>query len=188
MTTPWTPAGEWAGQTVAVLASGPSMSAEVAQALREHRTIAVNYTHRLAPWADMLVGMDGNWPREWREFAGWRVCGIEDDTLDAFYVGHMSERVTLAAGHTIDFRNSGLAAIRIAARMGASRIILAGFEPENPRRWHDDEVDSGELVGVAAGLAQLRAELAAAGVVVEDFQPKRKAKAKPPEPDGALDG
>lgn len=167
MTTLWKPDGAWPGQTVAVLASGPSMSQVVADGLRAHRTIAVNYTHRLAPWADMLVALDGNWPPEFRAFAGLRVTGVLDDSLNALYAGAMYERVVIGPSHVIEIRNSGLAAIRIAADMGAARIILAGFDPERGTRWHDDEVDTGEYVGVAAGLEQISADLSARGIVVE---------------------
>ena len=171
MTTPWQPNNEWAGATVAVLGSGPSMSAEVVEALREHRTIAVNDAHRLAPGADMLVALDGNWPPAQREFAGMRVTGVADDELDALYCGPMYERVTLGPNHQIEIRNSGLAAVRIAAGMGAARIILAGFEPDRPGHFYDDEVDTGGYLGLAEGLAALIAELQARGIAVEKYAP-----------------
>lgn len=163
MTTPWKPAGEWAGETVAVLAGGPSMTEQLAERLRAHRTIAVNHAHRMAPWADMLLALDGNWPQAWREFPGMRVTGVKDDTLDALYVGQMFEMVTLRAGHVVLIRNSGLAAIRVAARMGSAQIILAGFEPE---KWTPSfEGEPNPYVGVAEGLEAIRAELR--GVIVE---------------------
>lgn len=173
MTTSWKPNGEWAGATVAVLASGPSMSVEVAQALREHRTIAVNDAARVAPWADMLVALDAlrHWPPEWREFAALRVTGIADEEHDALYAGPRYERVRLASNHEIEIHNSGLAAVRIAAEMGAARIILAGFEPEARRHFYDDEVDTGEYVGLADGLAAITAELQARGIAVERYAP-----------------
>lgn len=172
MTTPWKASREWEGQTVAVLATGPSMSAEVAQNLSAHHAIAVNEAISVAAWADMLVALDGNWPPAFREFAGLRLTGIEDETLDAFYIGHRSESVTLAAGHVVSIRNSGLAAIRIAAEMGASRILLAGFDyPARRGHFYDDEVDTGEYVGLQAGLKQITAELRAAGVAVERIEP-----------------
>ena len=65
----WTVPRMWEGQTVAVLASGPSLTPALAQRLRVHRTIAVNHAHRLAPWADMLLALDGGWPDELRQFA-----------------------------------------------------------------------------------------------------------------------
>lgn len=184
MTKPWINARECAGQTVAVLACGPSMSQQLADSLREHRTIAVNEAIRLAPWADMLLALDGNWPQAFRDFAGVRLAGIEDDTLDAFYIGHRFDRVTIAPGHQVEIRNSGLAAIRIAAEMGASRILLAGFDhPARPGRFYDDEVDTGEYIGLAAGLVQITAELQAQGVSVERYQfpiPGRVAPAERP--------
>ena len=167
MTTTWAIPPDWQGQTVAVLASGPSMSQEVADALREHRRIVVNHTHRLAPDADMLVCMEGNWPQEYREFAGLRVTGVLDDDLDALYIGPRWERVQMEAGRVIEIHNSGLTAVRVAALMGASRIILAGFAPETQRRWHDDDVDTGAYIGLAEALKALEAELTARGVIVE---------------------
>lgn len=162
MTTNWQPNGAWAGERVAVLLSGPSMSEPVAQELGDlcDRVIAVKYTHRIAPWADMLVALDGNWPQEFRDFAGLKVTGVADAELDALYVGHVQEQVG-----AVSIRNSGLAAVRIAAGMGASRIVIAGFEPETGNRWHDDA--QRPYTGVRAGMEQIRAELMARGVEVE---------------------
>lgn len=167
MTTTWKITPDWQGETVAVLASGPNMSQEVADALREHRRIVVNHTHKLAPDADMLVAMDGNWPQEWRDFAGLRVTGVQDDDLDALYIGPRWERVKLAANHEIEIHNSGLTAIRIAAEMGAARIILAGFAPDTPGHWYDDVQEA--YTGAPQGLAAIEAELTARGVIVERF-------------------
>lgn len=171
MTTPWTITPQWTGQTVAVIACGPGLTAEAVEQLRKHRTIVVNEAHRLAPWADMLVAMDGNWPPAWREFNGLRVCGVQDQDIDALHAGPFWERIG-----SMEFRNSGLAAVRIAAALGASRIILAGFSPETPGRFYDDEVDTGQYAGVAEGLRQITAELTARGIVVEEFKADKPAK------------
>ncbi len=185
MTTPHKITPDWAGQTVAVLASGPSMSQAVADALASHRRIVVNYTFLLAPGADMLVALDLD-RQLWADaagFAGLRVCGVPSDEVDALFVGHLYERIEMEPGHVIETRNSGLAAIRIAAAMGAKRIILAGFDPEQgghfEGRPHLDGVPEGEYVGLVAGLAAITAELAAQGIPVERYAPvalrKRKA-------------
>lgn len=181
MTKPWNGNPLWSGQTVAVMACGPSLTQDVADALRDHRTIVVNDAVRLAPWADMLVALDAGryWTQEMREFAGLRLTGIEDDDLDAFYIGMRYERIALSSSHVVEIRNSGLAAIRIAAQMGASRIVLAGFDPERPGHFYDDEVD--EYVGLAVGVRQMTAELAALGVKVEAFSAPEKPKKKPKE-------
>jgi hypothetical protein len=169
MTTPWKPNGEWAGETVAVLGAGPSMTPSVVDALRGHRIIAAGFA---CEGADMLVALDGNWPQDWCEFPGMRVTGVSDDDLDAMYIGPQWERVQVAPGHEIEIHNSGVTAIRIAAGMGAARIILAGFDPDQPRHFYDDEVDTGEdpYTGLALALDALTAELAARGVTVERFQ------------------
>jgi hypothetical protein len=180
MTKPWTNDRPWQGLTAAVLACGPSMSGELAEALREHRTIAVNEAIRVAPWADATLALDANWTTEQRSFAGLRLTGIEDPELDAFYIGHRFERIRLAPSHVVEISNSGLAAIRLAAEMGAARILLAGFEPESPGHFYDDEVH--EYVGIAIGIRQLTEELAQRGVTVERYELPPAADVKPAGP------
>ena len=172
MTTTWTIPKLWEGETVAVLATGPSMSQDVADALSGHKRIVVNQGYRLAPDADMLVAMDGNWPQEYRDFPGMRVTGVKDDDLDAYYIGPRWERVRLENGAEVEIHNSGLTAVRIAAAMGAKKIILAGFDGFSPGErvhYYDDEIDVGAYVGVTIGLKKIIAELAAQGVTVERF-------------------
>lgn len=165
MTTPWQPSGEWAGATVAVLAAGPSMTAAVAEAVRAQadRVIVVNNAIRFAPAADMLVALDAGWPQEWRDFGGMLVTGIEDSDLDALYVGHRFERVQIGPSHEIEIRNSGLTAVRLAAELGAARIIRAGFDATAEDGFPYD--------GVALGLRAIERELRARGIVVEPYLP-----------------
>lgn len=172
MTTTWTIPKLWEGETVAVLATGPSMSQDVADALSGHKRIVVNEGYRLAPDADMLVAMDGNWPQEYRDFPGMRVTGVKDDDLDAYYIGPRWERVRLENGAEVEIHNSGLTAIRVASALGAKKIIIAGFDgfvPGERIHYYDDEVDTGAYVGVTIGLKNIIAELSAKGVTVERF-------------------
>jgi hypothetical protein len=164
MTRAWNITPKWTGDTVAVLASGPSMSAAVAESLRWCHTIAVKHTCRLAPWASMLVALDAPWPNGFRTFKGLRVAGVADNETDALYAGPWMERVQMGPGHVIEIRNSGLAAIRIAAAMGAKGIVLAGFDPHQPGRWHDPAPT--HYAGLAEGLAALCTELKARGIEV----------------------
>lgn len=169
MTTLWEIPGMWTGQTVAVLARGPSMSKNVAEAfgVESNPVIAVSTTYQLAPWADMLFAHDLAWWQQHRDaegFAGLRVCG-QDGEIDALRVELPDERVTIAPGHVLELRNSGLMAIRIAAAAGASRILLAGFDPERGGRW--DSPEARRYPGVAEGLAAIMADLRSRGVGVE---------------------
>lgn len=185
MTTAHTITPIWQGDTVAVIGCGTSATPTAAEQLRGQvdRTIVVNHAHRLAPWADMLVALDANWPQEYRDFPGLRVTGIEDPGLDALYIGPRWERVDHPDRGAIEVINSGLTALRIAGLMGARRIMLLGFEPEQNVRFYDDQVDTGNLThaddpyaGVVQGLANITAQLQAAGVSVHHF---RSAEAQP---------
>lgn len=166
MTTPWTITPEWQGQTVAVLGAGPDMTPELAETARGHKTIVVNRAVKFAPWADMFVALDPHHPF-WDEadrldFKGMRVCGVECEH-DALYPGVMYETVILAPGNVIEIRNNALAAIRIAALMGAKKIMLLGFDPE---RYEEVHAHTG-FTGLVAGLAQITAELRANGIDIE---------------------
>lgn len=166
MTTPWTIAPIWTGLTVAILGAGPDMTAELAETARGHKTIAVNRAVKFAPWADAFVALDPHHPF-WEEadnvgFKGLRICGVECD-IDALYPGMMYETVVMGEGHTQEIRNNALAAIRIAQRLGAAKIILLGFDPE---RYEEVHAHTG-FTGLVQGLAQITAELQAAGIAVE---------------------
>lgn len=165
MTTFWViPVDMWAGETVAILGAGPDMTADLAETARGHKTIAVNRAIKLAPWADMFVALDPHHPF-WdsaSDFHGLRVCGVECD-IDALYPGMLYETVQIAENHIIQIRNNALAAIRIAARAGAAKIVLLGFDPE---RYEEIHAHTG-FYGLVQGLEQLTAELRAQGIVIE---------------------
>lgn len=111
----------------------------------------------------MLLALDGSpvdgfW-RDARDFAGMKVCGARCE--DALYLPMPHERVTIRAGHVIEIRNSGLAAIRIAATAGARNILLLGFDPH---------LALGRYPGMVEGLAAITAELRAIGINCERYQ------------------
>lgn len=166
MTTPWTITPEWAGETVAILGAGPDMTADLAETARGYKTIAVNRAVKFAPWADMFVALDPHHPF-WEEaenvgFKGIRVCGIECD-IDARYPGMMYENINMGEAHDISIRNNALAAVRIAERMGAKKIVLIGFDPE---RYEEVHLHTG-FTGLVAGLRQITVELVSKGIEVE---------------------
>src|SRR3990167_1144446 len=58
----WNVEPEWAGETVAILGGGPSLTPWQAEACRGAcRVIAVNTSYWLAPWADLLYFSDEVW-------------------------------------------------------------------------------------------------------------------------------
>jgi len=160
MTTPWTVPRDWEGETVAVLASGPSMSQEVANMVRAARcrVIAVNnqaipttcdgkVLPALAPWADMLYAADVKWWMEHavaaRAFPGLKVTVR---TVLPFDDVHSLEQSNLAPydsrpTHVVSGGNSGYQAAHIAAQRGARRILLCGFDMRDvngKKHWFGD--------------------------------------------------
>lgn len=137
----WTPDQVFAGETVFCLASGPSLTQEIVDKIRGPRTIVVNTSVNLAPWADVLFFTDSGWYEPRRElvanFAGLvismsatakrelpdkvkRVQGIGDPQGGCFpKLGSPGVRQGRSSGHT---------AVGLAIALGASRVILVGYD------------------------------------------------------------
>lgn len=108
--------------TFAVLATGPSMSQEQADYVRGRcKVVAVCNAYTLAPWAEALVCNDGIWWKvhpEALKFAGRKFCGQAWPGTE-FLRGERG----FPAGC-----NSGYQGIRVAGLLGATRILLLGFD------------------------------------------------------------
>lgn len=109
--------------TWAVLATGPSMSQEVADSIRGRaRCVAVSDAYRLAPWADALASTDYKWwahHQDAQDFAGrkFTACPTQQGLLHLERIPGMPSA-----------SNSGLLGCRVAAFLGATRILLLGFD------------------------------------------------------------
>lgn len=182
MTQRWgIPATLFAGQTVAVIGAGPDTTeAFIRENTTGLKTIAVNRAVRHAPWADVFVALDPHHPF-WEEadkmgFSGIRICGVECD-LDAMYAGMFYERVTLRDGTQLEIRNNALAAIRVAERGGAAKIVLVGFDPA---RYEEIHAHTG-FRGLTEGLEKITTELLAKGIPVERIDsPVQNPGTRPP--------
>jgi hypothetical protein len=133
--TPWKVPREWVGETVTVLASGPSMSAEVAEMVRGKTRVIVDDQFRLAPWADVLYAADWQWwthenNADARHFAGTKVtlsmaCPFPEVKLlragEDYGISDSSDALNTC-------KNSGWQAINLAYLYGAKRILLCGFD------------------------------------------------------------
>lgn len=141
----WAVPPEWRGETVVILASGPSMTREVAEYVRgKARVIAVSnqgidnevagqVVPAIAPWADVLYSADAKWWTFHREralaFAGRRVSvrsalrWPEVLTLDLSPEPVFDPRPT----HIASGGNSGYQALHLGVQFGATRAVLCGF-------------------------------------------------------------
>ncbi len=145
----WFP--RWEGRTVVIVASGPSAGEEDFEAARaaagcEPVWVAINASHRLIPWADMVYGADGLfWTRdeEARAHPGLKVTQhVKDAARFGLHCVKLNpKRRTMAFeryGEIGSGGNSGFQAVNLAAQAGASRIVLVGFDYSLARgvHWH----------------------------------------------------
>jgi hypothetical protein len=110
--------------TWAVLASGSSMSQEVADSVRHLPTVAVSDTFRLAPWARAMYANDAAWwqaNQDAAQFAGEKFSArARGDGIAEVRPGH-----GLGTG-----TNSGLCGLHLAITLGGrrERYLLCGFD------------------------------------------------------------
>lgn len=126
----------------AIVASGPSLTAEDCEALRQSGlpTIAVNSSWKAARFAEVIYGGDDVW---WQSYGheidipARRVCFMRQTAARLGIEHHKG-----AAGSVIC---SGYQAIRWAMQQGAKRIILLGFDCSVARgtHWHGDHDKTG---------------------------------------------
>jgi hypothetical protein len=122
--------------TVVCIASGPSLTAEDCERVRGLPSIVTNTTFRLCPWATVLIAHDKKWwemyGKEVREtFPGHKV------TVHPGGRHHGAQVLALLKFRT--FRNSGAAAISLAALAGAKRVIMIGYDCQHTNgqtHWH----------------------------------------------------
>lgn len=129
------------------LASGPSLTETDVALVAEWRqagdriVVVTNTTFRIAPWADYLYAMD----RKWWEHHLKEVRSVFQGKL----VSNSAHSKQLGLTHTGELfkrfepcQNSGAAAISLAVRLGASRVIMLGYDCGIPKgekaHWHGD--------------------------------------------------
>jgi hypothetical protein len=129
----------WQGQTVAVCGSGPSLTEDVAAAVRALGVpvIVTNDTWRRLPDADVLFAANASWwnkrnPRVSplpEEFAGERIVCEQGLVKDATFVAPRKVRIG---------GNSALRACHLAEDRGAARILLFGVDlrDDDLTHWH----------------------------------------------------
>jgi hypothetical protein len=138
----------WDGETAVILAGGPSLIAEDIEAVRGRaRVIAIKDAVWLAPWADAFYCCGGEIVGTW-----WKHYGAEllfeglRYTLDPKAGDYASVlRDTGVTGLELDpsglrtGKNSGYQAINLAVHLGASRIVLLGYDmqqaPDGRHHW-----------------------------------------------------
>lgn len=108
-----------------MLATGPSMSQATADYVRARHpavgVVAVCNAYVLAPWADAIVCNDHVW---------WTVHHAALKLPGRKFCGQMSPGTEFLPSHPRfpAGTNSGLQGLRVAEKLGASRIVMLGFD------------------------------------------------------------
>lgn len=143
----WPVPREWEGETVIVIAGGPTVSTEQIEYVHGKgvKVIAINNTALLAPWADILYACDAKWWK-WHdgapEFKGVKVGlrytvagnGCENGWTEDLYPDIKSlaydgfEGVSCVPGIVKSGKDSGYQAIQLAIQLGAAKIVLLGYD------------------------------------------------------------
>lgn len=124
--------------TIVCIATGPSLVPEDVDACRgAARVIAINDAGRLAPWADVWYACDRRWwhwqVRDHRPaLLGFK--GLKFSLQQTIVPDVVTLKNTGVTGLELDpsglktGRNSGYQAINLAVHLGATRILLLGYD------------------------------------------------------------
>lgn len=123
----WNPTRIWADQTVFIVGGGPSLRRFDFSRLRNRHVLAVNAAGYDVPWAKVLFFRDPEWYRDNETLVlNWAGL-VVSVSREAKRVNPRVLRVAVG-GRLRRARTSGHMAVDLAGMMGASRIILLGFD------------------------------------------------------------
>lgn len=125
------------GQTVAILAPGPTLTAEQAAATSHLFTVAIGDAYRLAPYARVVYHTDARWwLHHWKDVSRHRGMKL---TLDE--TAHSREICVIPCtgergfdpdpGRVRHGNNSGYAALHAVAHATPARVLLFGYDMQS---------------------------------------------------------
>ena len=147
---------DWHQQTCVCIASGPSLTAEQLTMVHSYRkygamtlrAIAINdcglrrNLPLAAPWADILYAADQRWWRFYKPaFTGLRISGepVKDVETIPLTMLARQEPMPREPGSVVSGDHSGFQALGLALTLGATRIILLGYDcGGNKRNCHEN--------------------------------------------------
>ncbi len=128
---------DWRGRTVVCIASGPSLTAEDCEAVKAsgHPSVVTNTTFRMAPWADVILGMDLKW---WQEYGAEVKAKCPGRRMSTSHAARSYGAESLwQCGWFPSVLNSGQAAISLAMVSGAKKVVLLGYDCQKTGgKWH----------------------------------------------------
>ncbi len=185
----------WPGETVVIIASGPSLTqADVDWVRGRARVIVINTSYQMAPWADILYACDSRWWR-WHKgaptFTGLKFALTKDSGRwpGVTVLGKTGIEGIETKPHALKTgANSGYQALNLAVHLGVSRAVLLGYDMHTgylgKEHWHKDHpVKQPSPYGSFLRYFNTAVEpLKALGVEVINCTPKSSLKCFPRKP------
>lgn len=179
---------EWKGETVFIVAGGPSVASQNTDLLKGRKVIVINSSWERLPWAPVLFFGDDRW---WREYSKEVLAGFPGRIITcAPEVRHprflklkraVHENQLCPMPDTVMVRRTSMTgAMNVAMHLGAAIIVLLGLDgkPGADGRLHHHEEYSMSLGGLEEtwqeqrrDLSCARASLAARGITVVNASP-----------------
>jgi len=146
----WTCPPIWEGQTVFILGGGPSLAMMDLSQIHDGRVIGVNDAFVYGDWVDLCFFGDFHWlaahKEQFRDWPGLKVTNCED-ILGTSGILTMKRKTGRGFGEPDELtwgQNSGLAACYLAVKLGASQIVLLGFDMKlsdtGQSNWHPNNL------------------------------------------------
>lgn len=145
----WKVSKIWDGGTAFIIGGGPSLKSVPLDMLRGRKVIAVNDSFKLGPdWIDFLWFSDCRWYK-WneealKEYRGL-ILGCPPCHCDHKRVLQVKRKDVAGISSDPNYvhwnKNSGTSAINLAYLLGASRVVLLGFDMqpiEGQNNWHSN--------------------------------------------------
>lgn len=147
----WFP--DWSSDVCAIVASGPSVTREDVETLKDRcRVAVVNNNHQLAPWADLLYAADGKWWGHYKAASCFDGLKVTSDAAAA--TAHRLHHVVLLGDIDTDHDridvarpgwiarggNSAFQLVNIVTQLGVKKQIWIGFDFLGSH-WHDNHPD-----------------------------------------------
>lgn len=150
----WNPDKRWTGQDVFIIGGGPSLRGFDFKRLKGHATIGCNSAYRLgAALCSLCIFSDIPWfEQNWEGLSEFKGDVVTHNPLLATntkpWLKYVPREDVGVHRDRIGYNTcSGAAAISLALMMGASRVMLLGFDakpgPDHQNRpnWHDHHVE-----------------------------------------------
>lgn len=137
----------WKDETVYIVGGGPSLKDFDWNRLKGKKVIAINRAYEVLPFADVMYWTDGRFYKWYKasidKFPGMKVtcrpAPMADDNVILIKSSASPDGLDMRPSFIAHGNNSGFGAINLAAKLGATKIYLLGYDMDSKptqTHWH----------------------------------------------------